>query len=237
MKYEDSQRRIVEAYKRRADNQTDRVYQQFPAGTEYFRKASERDWLRLLDKFGFGGERLKEKKVYEVGCGAGGVLAWLLRWGAAPENLFGCDLLPERVAEAARHLPAAVTIKACDAADTGAETGGYDLVCQSTVFSSILSPEHRRAVALEMWRLASPGGWVVSYDMRYRNPANPDVRPVLLAELAGYFPEAAECFARSVLLVPPLARRLARWGGSPLCEFFSLFPFLRGHLMAAFRKP
>jgi SAM-dependent methyltransferase len=235
MEHGDSQRLIAAAYKRRASERADRLYDCFQAGALYIGQAQERSWLWLLDKIGFSGGRLREKKIYEVGCGAGGMLARLLLWGAAPENLFGCDLLPDRTAEAVRRLPAAVTVKTGDAVAVAAEAGIYDLVFQSTVFSSIISPEHRRAVAREMWRLASPGGWVVSFDMRYGNPANPDVHPTLLAELAEYFPEATESFSQSVLLVPPLARRLAR-AGFWLCDFLSVLPFLRGHLISAFRK-
>ena len=235
MEHGDSQKLIAAAYKRRVDERADRLYDCFQAGALYISQAQERSWLWLLGRIGFSGGRLREKKIYEVGCGAGGMLARLLLWGAAPENLSGCDLLPERTAEAVRRLPAAVTIKTGDAAASEAEAGVYDLVFQSTYFSSVISPDHRRAVAREMWRLASPGGWVVSYDMRYFNPANRDVHPTLPAELAEYFPEAAESFSRSVLLVPPLARRLAR-AGFWLCDFLGFFPFLRGHLIAAFRK-
>ena len=236
MEYDVSKKLIAEAYERRASARADRLYDCFQAGALYISQAQERCWLRLLGKIGFGHGQLRDKKIYEVGCGAGGMLGRLLIWGASPEHLFGCDLLPERTAEAVRRLPASVTIETCDATATGAEDGGYDLVFQSTVLSSIISPEHRRAVAREMWRLVSPGGWVVSYDMRYINPKNPDVHPTLLDELTGYFPEAAERFGRSVLLVPPLARRLARIGFW-LCDLLSFFPFLRGHFMGAFRKP
>lgn len=223
MEHDDSQRRIAKAYERRASGQVGRLYDYFQAGALYIGQSQEKNWLWLLGKIGFGGGRLKEKKIYEVGCGAGGMLARLLLWGAAPENLFGCDLLPERTAEAARRLPASVTIRTGDAAATGAEAGGYDLVFQSTVFSSIPSPGHRQAVAREMWRLAAPGGWVVSFDLRYANPANPDVRPIRQAELAGFFPEAAENFGRGVLLVPPLARRLAGWGGGAGSAIYSVY--------------
>lgn len=236
MEHDDSQKFIVMAYKRRADNNADRFYDYLQDGVIYLRQAHERSWLWLLGKIGFGEGRLREKKIYEVGCGEGKMLAWLLLWGGNPENLFGCELLPERAAEAVQRLPIGVTIKTGDATATGAEDGGYDLVFQNLVLSTIPSPEHRRAVAREMWRLVSPGGWVVSFDMRYGNPANLDVHPTVLAELVEYFPEAAESFGRSVLLVPPLARRLARMGFW-LCEFLSFFPFLRGHYMAAFRKP
>jgi SAM-dependent methyltransferase len=223
MEHGESQKLIAAAYERRAGGRADRLYDLFQAGALYMSQAQERSWLGLLDAIGFSGGRLREKKIYEVGCGGGGMLARLLLWGAAPENLFGCDLLPERRNEAVRRLPASVSLRACDASATGAEAGAYDLVFQSTVLSSISSPEHRRAVAREMWRLASPGGWVVSYDLRYGNPANPDVQPVLLTELAGYFPEASEKFARSVLLVPPLARRLARRGGGGLASGSAIF--------------
>ena len=40
---------------------------------------------------------LRDLRILEVGCGSGGVLSEYLCFGAMPQNLFGLDLLPDRL--------------------------------------------------------------------------------------------------------------------------------------------
>ena len=43
--------------------------------------------------------------MLEVGCGSGGNLRRMIDYGAPPENLFGFDLLPDRLRQARRQCP------------------------------------------------------------------------------------------------------------------------------------
>jgi ubiquinone/menaquinone biosynthesis C-methylase UbiE len=45
---------------------------------------------------------LPDARILDVGCGTGDVLGWFYKRGASPKNLFGIDLVPERI-EAARN--------------------------------------------------------------------------------------------------------------------------------------
>jgi hypothetical protein len=58
----------------------------------------------------------------------------------------------------------------------------FDLVLQSTVFTSILSSDIRKRVALEMIRVTRRGGAILWYDYFRNNPRNPDVRSVTATE-------------------------------------------------------
>lgn len=120
---------------------------------------------------------LSECKVLEVGCGAGKVLASLAEMGVRPENLYGVDLLSERIREVQQRYPdlhfQCGNAETLDFSDTH-----FDLVLLFTVFSSILSNDMARQVAGEVNRVLKPGGAILWYDFRYNNPANPHVQGI-----------------------------------------------------------
>ncbi|HET9985612.1 MAG TPA: class I SAM-dependent methyltransferase [Longimicrobiales bacterium] len=171
--------------------------------------------------------------VLDLGCGTGFWLRELVKWGAAPERLVGVDLLPERVERARALGPPGAGLHCASAAATGLPAAGFDLVLQSMVFTSILSAELRAEVAREMLRLVRPAGFVLWYDFRVNNPANPAVRGVGRREIGRLFP-GCRIRLRSVTLAPPLARRLA-----PRCrllaEGLALLPPLRTHYLGVIR--
>src|SRR5439155_6975572 len=107
---------------------------------------------------------LSQKKILEVGCGYGPGVREFIKWGARPENLVGIDLLPERIAEARRLCPTAVTLETGNAERLQFASGSFDLVLQSTVFSSILDCDVRKRVAQEILRMLKPGGSILWYD-------------------------------------------------------------------------
>src|SRR5262245_2579951 len=87
-----------------------------------------------------GWKDLGQVRLLEVGCGSGGNPLEFVRFGFAPENIQGSELIPGRAAEATRVLPAAVRITVGDVArrpDLVAENS-QDVVYQATVFSSLL---------------------------------------------------------------------------------------------------
>jgi SAM-dependent methyltransferase len=147
--------------------------------------------------------------------------------------LSGVDLLDERVARA-RRTDASLDVRQADASMLPFEDASFDLAFQLTVFSSILDPAMRGAVAGEMVRVLKPGGAVVSYDFRVARDRQ-NTRPLRVAELRELFPGFA-VDARRVTLVPPLARALARWSWL-LCELLEAVPLLRTHDLVVLRKP
>lgn len=182
-----------------------------------------------------GWQELASRRIVEVGSGAGGNLLELLRLGASPELLTGIELLPDRHAQAQRLLPAAVTLLQGDATQADLAPASVDMVLASTVFSSLLQPATRQALAAAMWRWLRPGGAVLWYDFTVDNPRNVDVRGVTLHEVQALFPQG-RITHRRVTLAPPLARPLCRLHTS-LYTAFNAVPLLRTHVLAWIAKP
>jgi SAM-dependent methyltransferase len=193
----------------------------------------ERRLLALLVRHGFA-ERLGAARILDIGCGSGGLLLDLLRYGARADRLAGVDLVPERVARARARLPAA-DLRCVSATALPYPDASFDLVCQMLVFSSLLEAATARQVAAEMRRVVRPDGLIVWYDLRRNNPRNPRVRGIGPAALAALFPGCA-VEATPATLAAPLARRIAprAW---LLAELLERIPLLRTHLLAAIRPP
>ncbi len=228
----DEQSRIAKVYAERARRMPAGYYSPFHPGNVFLTQGRERAMRRLLVDAGC--TDLAAMRILDVGCGYGGDLRHMLDLGASPENLFGVDLLPERL-ERARELAPHLNFQLADGQQLPFADESLDLVMQATAFSSIVDPGVRRQVAREIARVLRPGGLVLWYDMRVTDPRNPDLVPMTAAEIRDLFPEF-DLTLRSVTLIPPLARRLARgsWG---LCALLEALPFLRSHLIGIFRKP
>jgi ubiquinone/menaquinone biosynthesis C-methylase UbiE len=67
-------------------------------------------------------------------------------------------------------------------------SGHFDIVLQSTVFSSILEAAMRAAVAAEMTRVLAPGGANLWNDFFVDSPRNRAVRGIRRREIAALFP-------------------------------------------------
>lgn len=193
----------------------------------------QRAMLGLFNRLGW--TTLADKRVAEVGCGAGGNLLELLRLGFSPEHLAGAELLPERLAQARASMPAAVQLWSGDASAWPLQAGSQHIVLQSTVFSSLLDDAFQQHLAQAMWRWVAPGGGVLWYDFTVNNPRNPDVRGVPLSRVQALFPQA-RLSHRRVTLAPPLARALCRVHPG-LYPLVNTLPVLRTHVLAWLEKP
>jgi SAM-dependent methyltransferase len=171
-----------------------------------------------------------ELEVLEVGCGHGDNLLELLTLGFHPARLVGNELLPARAAAARERLPAVTALHEGDALALPFEPGSFDIVLQSTVFSSLLDDGFQQRLAERMWAWVRPGGAVLWYDFTWNNPRNPDVRGVPPARIRALFPRA-QIDVRRVTLAPPLARAVGRWP-SPVHGTLHALPPLRTHLLA-----
>lgn len=219
-------------YARRAAVPADR-YSRF--NVEVLARVHERQtaMVALLSKQGI--RSLEGLDVVEVGCGNGDNLIELLELGAEPARLAGNELLDDRIDQARRRLPGAVRLFPGDASALPFADASFDIVYQSTVFSSILDDALQANVAAAMWRWLKPGGAVLWYDFTYDNPANPDVRGVPLSRVRELFPEG-RVRSKRVTLAPPIARRVAAVHPS-LYTLFNLLPILRTHVLAWVSKP
>jgi SAM-dependent methyltransferase len=217
--------RIRAEYARRArDPRLSGLYSLYRPDMQFFAQTRERATLGLLRDAGY--EPLSDLEVLEMGCGVGGVMLDLLRWGADAAQLHGCDLLPGRVQQARKRLPASTSLATADGGALPYRSARFDLVLQFGVLTSILDPDLRQRMADELWRVLRPGGAVLWYDFRVQG-RNPAVRAIHPREVRGLFPRGV-LTARRVTLAPPISRRLASVSWL-LCELLARIPWLRTH--------
>jgi len=172
--------------------------------------ASHEREKRILEAFvRHGCAPLEKARILEVGCGTGFWLREFVRWGARPHNIVGVDLLPERIAEAEILCPAGITLRSQSAAKLEFSADTFDLVLQSTVFTSIFDNDMKIKIAREMLRVLRPNGMIMWYDFTMNNPWNSDVRGIPRREIVRLFPGCRFEFQR-LTLAPPIGRRIAR---------------------------
>jgi SAM-dependent methyltransferase len=191
----------------------------------------ERQVLQMLDRHGY--MPLSGKRILEVGCGTGKWLRDLIAWGAEPENVFGIELLTASAARARRLCPQSVTVECSNAAAMRFASGSFDLVLQATVFTSVLDPGMKQAMAAEMLRVLRPDGLILWYDFFVRNPRNPYVQPVGKGEIRRLFP-GCSFELRRISLAPPLVRLLAPHSWLA-CSLMARVPPLCTHYLGAIR--
>ena len=222
--------RIRSAYARREVD--DARYSWFSPGYQFIMQQRERRLLALLRRYHC--ENLAAKKILEIGCGSGQWLCDFIKWGARPENVTGIDLLVDRLSKARRLCAPAIHIECASAAELPFSNGTFDLVLQSTVFTSILDPDLKHRVAAEMIRVVKPDGFILWYDYHLNNPWNSDVRGVKRREIFELFPNCRVELGR-ITLLPPLARLLAPYSYLS-CYSLEKLPPLCTHYLGVIRK-
>jgi ubiquinone/menaquinone biosynthesis C-methylase UbiE len=221
--------RISQAYARRGSGT---LYSRFNRAYLYMVQERERRFLRLLTEYGIN--QLEFKKILEIGCGNGDMLRDFIEWGARPENLYGVELLTDRVAEASKLCPEGVEIRQGNAVRLDYQNETFDLVLQSTVFTSVLDNRMKTQIAGEMCRVLRPNGLILWYDYHMDNPRNPDVKGVKLREIKALFSNC-EVRMKRITLAPPITRAIApySWLG---CFVLSKVPWLCSHYIGVIRK-
>jgi ubiquinone/menaquinone biosynthesis C-methylase UbiE len=223
--------RLKSEYARRAHDPRYREwYSPFNRANLFITQERDREIAQLLARHVNGD--WDALRVLDVGCGRGNELAKFVGYGAAARNLFGVDLLGDRVREG-REKFSALQFTCGNAATLPYPDAAFDLVLQFTVFTSILDDALRRRIASEMVRVLEPRGAILWYDYRL-NPTNPQTRGIEKSEIKTLFPHCDYHWQR-VTLAPPLARWLAprAWFA---CEMLNQLSFLRTHWLALISK-
>jgi len=213
-----------------------------PANLFHWQQRS-RHALALLQRCGM--LPLDGRRVLEVGCGEQGWLGDLESWGVRRRDLAGIDLDPQRIDIARRRFGPSLDesgqivspgadLHCGNAAGLPWADAQFDIVVQSTVFTSILDWELKRAIASDLMRVLKPRGVVLWYDFFVDNPRNPNVRGVGRREIATLF-KGCEIVLERVTLAPPVARRLVPlgWGLAMALEALKL---LNTHYLCVIRK-
>lgn len=100
-----------------------------------------------------------------------------IQWGARPENLYGIDLLEDRIKKA-KEINPNINFICGNAKNLDFPDKNFDIVLQSTCFTSILDQEMKKSIAREVLRVLKDEGIILWYDFRYNNPKNPDVKGI-----------------------------------------------------------
>jgi ubiquinone/menaquinone biosynthesis C-methylase UbiE len=117
------------------------------------------DSAALLDRIGLR----PGQSAIDLGCGPRGILDMLAERVAPAGRVVGLDADPAHTTMAAEFAAgrglSSVEIMTADARNTGLAPGSFDLVHARTLLVNLPDPA---GVAVEMMRLARPGGWVAS---------------------------------------------------------------------------
>ena len=222
--------RIRAAYAKRQKDEA--RYSYFSMGNLFRMQELEQCLLTLLKRHDL--VPLNTKKILEVGCGTGYWLREFIKWGARPENITGIDFLVDRVAEARYLCPEAVRIGYGNAVELAFPDATFDLVVQSTVFTSVLDTIMKQQMASEMLRVVKDNGFILWYDYHVNNPWNPDVRGIKRREISQLFPGCRIQLQR-ITLVPPLVRLLAPYSWLA-CYVLRKIPWLCTHYLGLISK-
>lgn len=224
--------KIKERYSRRQQLPEKTIYSPFNPAVYMAIQEKKLTLIKLLTFANF--LPVSNKKVLEIGCGSGSNLLELISLGFLPENLIGNELLDYRANDAKHLLPTSTQIILGDAAKLDFEDNLFDIVYQSTVFTSILDNSFQQKLADRMWAMTKYGGGIIWYDFIYNNPKNPDVRGVPIKRIKELFPKA-KIKVWPITLIPIISRFVTKIHPS-MYSVFNLTPFLRSHVLCWIQK-
>ena len=187
---------------------------------------------RLLKRSGW--LQLDALRGFEAGCSTGYNLRMLVQWGGRPEHMAGIDLDDEAVDYCKARAPE-IRVHAGSADTIPEPDASFDLSLAFTLFSSVPDETVSQGIARELSRITRPGGLILVYDMRRRNPSNRSVHPVSPDDIRRWFPRS-RMRAHSLTLAPPLARRAGAWAPWLYGPLASLPP-LRTHNLYVIKQP
>ncbi len=183
-------------------------------------------WVR--DIFG---SQIQDKQVLEIGAGMGDNVHFLMRAGFDWQNIYLNELLEDRI-ESLKNWFSENRIFAGDIQECDFPVP-FDLIFQSTVFSSILDRSVQVQIVKKLTAHLKPGGYFLWYDFCFDNPKNKDVKGISKTEVQELLQDSFELVnSKKVTLAPPLGRRVGRAYGFFNC----LLPFLRTHQIMLFKK-
>jgi len=222
--------RIRSEYERRAREIDPDFYSPERPANLFLYDGQVRALEHALEKAGISA--LGGRNLLEIGCGEGRWLRLFEQMGVEQPGIAGIDLDKGRAHHSSSRQPKA-DIRSGNAAELPWPDETFDIVFQSTLFTSILDPALKSSIAREMTRVLSPDGIILWYDFCYDNPRNPNVKGIGRREIRSLFPDY-RCDYAAVTLAPPLARRIVPHS-RPLARLLEMIRILNTHLFVTIR--
>lgn len=225
MSSQEETEKIKIRYEKRKSNRSVQDHDAAKSFIFFMSKERERIYTQLLQKQ--FNSRIKNITLLEIGAGNGGNIAFFKDIGISASSIYANELLEDRIQNLRENHPE-VHILPGDARKLLPDySHSFDVVFQSTVFTSILEPEFKKELADCCLKLLKPDGMVLWYDFAFDNPKNKDVKGIKKKEIRALFPNCNIAFYK-VTLAPPIGRRVGK-----LYPVLNALPFLRTHLVAA----
>lgn len=224
---QDESHKIKERYQKRMPVAQDERY---ASGNQYMQfviQERQTNYAALLRKVF---SDFSNVRLLEIGAGSGSNLLFYKQLGIKPEHIVANELISERVNMLRTNHPDVLVLDGDATLLSKEQIGQFDIIFQSTVFTSILEASFRKKLANNMMHLLKENGVILWYDFVYDNPSNPDVKGVSVRELKALFP-GLHWEIKRVTLAPPIGRRV-----KGAYAVFNAFPFLRTHIVALGRK-
>lgn len=176
------------------------------------------------------GKDLSGIKFMEIGAGAGDNIFFFARRGIKWSNIWANELLADRF-EILKTKFSDCHLFEGDASRL-AFINKFDVVFQSTVFTSVLDADLKQKLANKMLEMVKSEGIILWYDFMYDNPRNKHVRGIKKNEIKKLFVKSMDIQFFKVTLAPPISRRFYK-----LYHIINtFFPFLRTHVIAVIKK-
>lgn len=176
-------------------------------------------------------DSLDTLKLLEIGAGSGGNLFCFKKMGFKWNNMYANELQKDRFEILKETFPS-INANEGDACEIDQKlNNSFDIVFQSTVFTSILDYEFKVKLANKIWTLIKSGGILLWYDFAFDNPQNNDVKGIKRKEIKKLFKESKKITFYKTTLAPPIGRKVKK-----LYALFNIFLFLRTHLIAVIEK-
>lgn len=175
--------------------------------------------------------RLDDIKFLEIGAGGGMNLFFFKKIGVTWGNIYANELLSQRLHSLRQNFSMTNIIEGDACEISSKKNASFDIIFQSTVFTSILDNDFKQKLADKMWDLLKPGGIIIWYDFIYNNPKNKDVKGINKNEIRKLFSSSTQINFKKVTLAPPIGRRVGK-----LYPFVNTFTFLRSHVVAVIKK-
>jgi len=192
----------------------------------------ERFLARLLLRHGI--TSLENLRVFEAGCSDGYNLRLMVQWGARPEHLTGMEIDAGAIARCAGLSPE-IRVHAGSADDVPEPDQSFDLSMAFDLFAGRLDEDVAHGIARELFRITKPGGLIVVYDLRRKDPTNRRTHAVEEDDIRRWFPKCPFRI-RPITVASPVARlagRYAPWFYGALAAI----PPLRTHAFYVLRRP